>query len=415
MILTKLTPAALGLPVFILLLLLLLTALGLLIWQALRKHRRHRECQPGPALRSRKTTTLSPEGENQLLQTCFRGLSYALANETDKAVAEFVKIASVDTTTAEIYLALGQLFRISGEFERALRVHRDILLRPSLPETIRRQTFFEIGLDYKKAGLLERASKTFSEILEREPDNRSARIELAEICISLREWEKALELYRSFPDRQAEKHVIAHLTTEIAKLKAATGEHKAALKIFRQALEEDEKCIDAWLHYGDSLLETGKTKIAFEAWEQAFELAPELVGLVIKRLRKLPEEIRKTAEIDFFDRHLEDYGQTLKFKLAYIDHLIEQEELDAAGLQLRKIMLASSGDAEVFTLVRKLLEKIRQVQGEQSPLYLELIQDFFSTQLRFEKPYQCRKCGYQLDLMVWRCPRCNRWDTITVR
>ncbi len=410
-------PAVFGLPVFIILLLLL----GLVVALLLRKSSSLRRPLAGGCPATGSTPRANPgkqpanAGENALLQTCFRGLSHVLANENDKAVAEFVKIASVDTTTAEIYLTLGQLFRISGEFERALRVHRDILLRPNLPDSVRRQTFFEIGLDYKKAGLLERASKAFEEILEREPGNNRARYELAEIYISLREWEKARELYRSFPDHRERLNVIAHLSTEVAKLQAASGDRKNALKNFRQALNEDEGCIDAWLHYGDCLLAEGRQEAAIEAWERAFTLAPEHIGLVIRRLRQLPGENGKELENEFFSRHLESYGRIEKFQRAYSAHLIEREELEEAARQLSRLMKSSNGDGEVFALVRTLLEKISRKYGEECRLYRELVRNFFSTQMRFEKPYQCRQCGYQLDLMVWRCPRCNRWDTVTVK
>ncbi len=380
-------------------------------WRGCFRKRKEHPLQPPAAVDEKRLSST----EANLLKTYFKGLSYVLSNETDKAVAEFVKVASVDTTTAEIYLALGQLFRNSGEMERAIRVHRDILLRPNLPEEIRRQTFFEIGLDYKKAGLLDRALRTFEEILAREPRNQSARRELSSLYISLREWEKALELYLSFPDTRAETNIIAHLTTEVAKAAEAAGNHKKALKFFRQAMELDDRCIDTWLHYGDFLLREGKLKEALDAWDKAFSLNPDFVALVIQRFLKLPVGKREKVESEFFTRHLAEYGSNRKFNLAYVAYLIREGRLDEAGERLRRIMSEKSGDAEVFSLVRDLLERIRESSGENSPLYHSLVRDFFSTQLRFEKPYLCRHCGYQLNKMAWRCPRCTSWDTIFIR
>jgi lipopolysaccharide biosynthesis regulator YciM len=404
-------PAAVILPAFIILL-----ALVIWKWRTLRDFCRRifRRCLPfSPA--ATDDSSSGSEETSRLLKSYFKGLSYVLANETDKAVAEFVKVANVNTTTAEIYLALGQLFRNSGELERAIRVHRDILLRPNLPEEIRRQTFFEIGLDYKKAGFLERALSTFEEILDREPKNQAARRELLTLYISLREWEKALDLYLSFPDNRDEKNIIAHLHTEVAKVAEAAGDRKKALKFFRQALDHDENCIDAWLHYGDFLLVEDRLDQTLEAWDRAFTLNPDFIALVTGRFSSLPEAERDRVEADFFARHLEKYGTRRKFNLAYIAFLVKKGELAEAGERLKKIMAQKSGDAEVFALVRDLLEKIRQEKGDESPLYKELVYDFFSTQLRFEKPYLCRRCGYQLERMSWRCPRCTSWDTVAIR
>jgi len=409
-------PAAVILPAFIIFLLLVIIwkwqALAGLGRLAIRRIQNFLPFAPPPSGAGKPAGS---EDSNRLLKSYFKGLSYVLGNETDKAVAEFIKVASVDTTTAEIYLALGQLFRNSGELERAIRVHRDILLRPNLPDEIRRQTFFEIGLDYKKAGFLERALRTFEEILEREPGNQDARRELLSLYISLREWEKALELYLGFPDNRDEKNIVAHLHTEVAKSAVMAGERKKALKFFRQALELDDKCIDAWLHYGDFMLAEKKINKALEAWDRAFSLNPDFIALVTGRFARLPDNLRDQAESDFFARHLGKYGGRRKFNLAYIAFLIKKGEIDDAGERLKRVMAEKSGDAEVFSLVRDLLSEIRKEMGDESPLYRELVDEFFSTQLRFEKPYLCRRCGYQLEHMSWRCPRCTSWDTVAIR
>ncbi len=350
-----------------------------------------------------------------VLRTYFKGLSYVIANETDKAVAEFVKVARINTTTAEIYLALGQLFRNSGEMERAIRVHRDILLRPNLPDEVRRQTFFEIGLDYKRSGLLDRACRTFEEILTRDPENIAALKELSALYISLREWEKALSLHNSTPSTQNETNLIAHLTTEVAKTAEAAGNKGKALKFFLQALELDDGCIDTWLHYGDFLKSENKIPEALDAWEKAFILNPDFITLVTNRFSGLPEDQKDNIEKEFFSRHLKEYGEKRKFNLAYIGWLIKTGDLEEAGSRLERVMKEKSGDAEVFSLVSKLLNVIRSAGGVDGELYNSVVSNFFSTQLRFEKPYRCRKCGYQLDEMAWKCPRCATWDSIAVR
>lgn len=353
--------------------------------------------------------------ESTLLRTYFKGLSYVIANETDKAVAEFVKVARIDTTTAEIYLALGQLFRNNGEMERAIRVHRDILLRPNLPDEVRKQTFFEIGLDYKRAGLFDRACRTFEEILTRDPKNFAARQELYSLYENLKEWEKALTLHDSSPSTQNEINIIAHLTTEVAKAAEASGDREKALIFFQQALEVDDSCIDAWLHYGDFLKSEKQLAEALAAWERAFRLNPDFVSLITSRFSKLKEEERDKVEEEFFSRHLEEFGEKRKFNLIYISWLIKTEQLTEAGDRLKRVMTEKRGDAEVFSLVRNLLNKIRISGDLNRDLYDSLVRNFFSTQLRFEKAYRCRKCGYQLDVMVWKCPRCATWDTIAVR
>jgi lipopolysaccharide biosynthesis regulator YciM len=139
------------------------------------------------------------------------------------------------------------------------------------------------------------------------------------------------------------------------------------------------------------------------------------VSLVTSRFSEIPEDIRKKVEPEFFSRHLDKYGEKRKFKLAYVAWLIKADRLKDAKNRLERIMSEKSGDAEVFSLVSSLLQKIRSNSGIDNQLYNSLVCNFFSTQLRFEKGYRCRKCGFQLDEMTWRCPRCSTWDSIAVR
>ncbi len=397
--------------------LFLLTLLG--FWGGGRLLKRFRRRSPGNLTGAPVTPPTAAEkqlaaAESKLLRTYFRGLSYVLANETDKAVAEFVKVAQVNTTTAEIYLALGQLYRNSGEVERAIRVHRDILLRPNLPDDVRRQTFFEIGLDYKKAGFLDRACRTFEEILEHNPSDQASRKQLSSIYVSMREWEKALSLYKDKSGSRNDAHIIAHLTTEVAKNHARLGAKDKALVLFKKAIKLDGKCVDVWLHYGDFLLQDDRVSEALAAWEKAFLINPEFVTQVVERIEKIPAAEKDVILDDFFQRHQENYGGLRKFNLAYINRLINSGKTEAAGLQLKQELASNCGDGETFSLVKRLLRLMPAENSEQNHIQ-SLVEDLIAADFSFEKRYYCRKCGFKLDRIACKCPRCSSWDSITVR
>ncbi len=376
--------------------------------------RRHLKPSEPDTLLSQSPTEKSNVDESQILRTYFRGLSYVIANETDKAVAEFVKVAQVNTTTAEIYLALGQLFRNTGELERAIRVHRDILLRPNLPEDVRRQTFFEIGLDYKKAGFFDRACRTFEEIVEKEPKNQAARRELSALYIGMREWEKALDLCRDLPATQDETSILAHLTTEVAKAAEQAGDRKKALSLFKKAVELNENCIDTLLHYGDFLLNDNQVQKALEIWEKAFLINPEFTTQIVDRIMKLPVAEREGRIEEFFLRHRGDYGRIKAFNLAYIEWQIKSGRLQEARIQLQDQLRQKRAGRKLFNLTKQLIlaaEPEAAAKDENS----DLIRSLLTADFRFEKNYHCQKCGYRLDQITWRCPRCSSWDSIFPR
>ena len=62
----------------------------------------------------------------------FRGLNYLLDDRPDKAIEVFIKVLEVESETVETHLALGNLFRHRGEVDRAIRIHQNLVSKPSL-------------------------------------------------------------------------------------------------------------------------------------------------------------------------------------------------------------------------------------------------------------------------------------------
>src|SRR5437899_11076720 len=97
----------------------------------------------------------------QLPRSYFKGLNFLLNEQPDKAIEAFIEVVKVDPETVELHFALGSLFRRRGETERAIRMHRNLLERPDLGGEQRLHAMVELGQDYLKAGLLDRAEEMF--------------------------------------------------------------------------------------------------------------------------------------------------------------------------------------------------------------------------------------------------------------
>src|SRR3981081_129358 len=91
----------------------------------------------------------------------FKGLNFLLNEQPDKAIEAFIEVVKVDPQTIELHFALGSLFRRRGEVERAIRMHENLLERADLAPEQRLHAMVELGQDYLKAGLLDRAEEMF--------------------------------------------------------------------------------------------------------------------------------------------------------------------------------------------------------------------------------------------------------------
>ena len=80
----------------------------------------------------RKARTDSRSTGSGLSSDYFSGLNFLLNEQPDKAIDVFIKMLEVNTDTVETYLALGNLFRRRGESDRAIRIHQNLIARPTL-------------------------------------------------------------------------------------------------------------------------------------------------------------------------------------------------------------------------------------------------------------------------------------------
>src|SRR3954462_10192162 len=122
-----------------------------------------------------------------LPRSYFKGLNFLLNEQPDKAIEAFIEVVKVDPETVELHYALGSLFRRRGEYDRAIRMHQNLIDRADLSADQRLAALFELGQDYLKAGILDRAEAVFNRLREG-PLAAEARKFLLEIYQAEKEW-----------------------------------------------------------------------------------------------------------------------------------------------------------------------------------------------------------------------------------
>ena len=130
----------------------------------------------------------------------FKGLNYLLNEQPDKAIEVFIKMAEVDSDTVETHFALASLFRRRGEVDRAIRIHQNLIARPSLSRMHRAQALFELAQDYLRAGLLDRAESILLEMLDTPPYTDTAFRCLISLYDQHKDWAQALSMRRCRQD-----------------------------------------------------------------------------------------------------------------------------------------------------------------------------------------------------------------------
>ena len=131
-------------------------------------------------------------GRKSLEGAYLSGIDSLIEKDTDGAIEELIRFAKINPDTAETYLTLGNLFRAKGDTERAIQVHRSLIHRTGINPSLRIQAKYNLALDFRKAGFIERATKAFEEVLAEESDHLPSLEALVELYEDARDWAKAM-------------------------------------------------------------------------------------------------------------------------------------------------------------------------------------------------------------------------------
>ncbi|MCX8145407.1 MAG: lipopolysaccharide assembly protein LapB [Azovibrio sp.] len=344
-----------------------------------------------------------------LPRSYFQGLNFLLNEQPDKAIDAFLEVAKGDSQTVELHFALGGLFRRRGEIERAIRMHQSLVERDDLGGEIRLQALSELGQDYLKAGLLDRAEEVFVKLLDSSLKDEAQR-HLLEIYQQEKDWQKAIAAASKLPDLYSGKEV-AHFHCELAVGELMRSRFEAAEACLAEALRLHRRCVRASLLQGDMALQQNRPEAAIAAWQRIEQQDPAYLSLVAQRL------------LDAY-RRLGQPEAGLALLRAYLEHYPSLDLLDS----VYQLELESEGSEAAYRLVRAELQRnpsllgLEKLMSARLPLVapearadLELARSIVQGYTRRLARYRCDNCGFRARQFHWRCPACGGWETYPPR
>ncbi len=343
-------------------------------------------------------------------QDYFRGLNYLLEDRPDKAIEVFIKVLEVESETVETHLALGNLFRRRGEVDRAIRIHQNLVARPTLEFEQRATAVLELGLDYMRSGLLDRAESLFKELIDSGAHQRQAISHLVDIYQQERDWDKALEYTARF-EQLANRDLgerRAHFLCEQAQGLIEEGNVEDASDRLREALRVDPDCVRASLMQARLAMTAGAYEAAIRHLRriesQDIHFLPEAIAPLVESYRALG----RVSDLIVYLQHLCDNHAGISPVLALSGILSEQERDSEAREHLVRELRERPTVRGIDRLIDYSLER---ADGE-SRADLELLKDLTVSLIELRPGYACGNCGFRGRTLHWQCPGCKSWNTV---
>jgi lipopolysaccharide assembly protein B len=347
-----------------------------------------------------------------LPRSYFKGLNFLLNEQPDKAIEAFIEVVKVDPETVELHFALGSLFRRRGETERAIRMHQNLLERSDLGEEQRLHAMAELGEDYLKAGLLDRAEEIFLKL--KTPPHRAVALKfLIEIYQQEKDWMKAAEVARELEKEsgQSFQKEIANYYCELAVSEATHSRPDGARRYLESALAEHRKCVRANIILGDVLAAAGDHQGAIEAWKRIEQQNPEYLALVAQRLLESHRALGRAGEgLTLLRGYLSSFPSLDLLDVAF-QSTLDSEGADAAY----KLVKDELRRSQTLLGLDKLLEAQLLVTPVERRSDLEAVRNLVHSHTRRLARYLCENCGFKARQFYWHCPACGGWETYPPR
>ncbi|TBR39306.1 MULTISPECIES: lipopolysaccharide assembly protein LapB [Dyella] len=347
---------------------------------------------------------------SELSSDYFRGLNYLLNEEQDKAIEVFLRLAEYNRDTVETHLALGNLFRRRGEVDRAIRLHQHLVSRPGLSDAMKTVALLELGEDYMRAGLLDRAETLFSDLVAMDAHAPSALRHLIAIYQHERDWHKAIEHARRLEAMtgEDESSMIAQFYCELADQARQHGARHDAGEYLNQAFACQADCVRAFMLTGRLYADEGQHTKAVDVYETAIQAD---IAFVPEILPPLLNSYARSQQMERAERFLRDMleryhgiSPVLALTRLYQQRDGERTAIDFLTSQLRQRPSVRG----LMALIDATMDK---VEGEARENFL-ILRDLTKKLLEGQAMYRCSRCGFGAKAHHWQCPSCKSWSTI---
>ena len=364
----------------------------------------------GWALGRRNSERSRRAGVSELSSSYFRGLNYLLNEQPDKAIEVFLKLAEFNRDTVETHLALGNLFRRRGEVDRAIRVHQHLIARPNLSNQEKTIALLELGEDYMRAGLLDRAETLFTDLVAMDAQVPSALRHLIGIYQHEKDWGKAIDHARRLENISGDSQgpVIAQFYCEQAEQARAAKNFGDAHAHLQHAFESQPECVRAYIVLGHVEMLQGHLDAAAEAFERVATLDVDFVPEVLPPLLDCYARLQQMERAEKFllDAIERSQGVTPVIALArlYASTQGEQAAVDFLTRQLRQ-------RPSVRGLMSLIGATLHRSEGEARENLL-ILQDLTRKLIEGQAMYRCSRCGFGAKAHHWQCPSCKTWGSV---
>ncbi len=337
------------------------------------------------------------------------GLTSLIDGEYQQALDKLRNVVRRDTENVDAYILIGDILRQMDASESAIKVHRDLLVRPNLSSTQRRKILVSLAKDYEKNEQYRWALSTCDTLLDlNKKDAWTWKFKL-KLYEHIGDWQGAFDTLRKHVDMpKAEKAVRLGLykVEQGLQLAAMQREHDARLA-YREALKQNSTCTPAFIELFESYIREKREKDALKELKKFVQSEPECACVALEELKNILFDIGAYGDLEKYYLQIIQNRPALKAPYISLAEIYEKKgELNQAITYCNKVL-----EKEENFLPAKLLKIRLNYKLQRLDQVGQLASELATAYLERNHRYVCRDCNAERDVYFWHCESCGAWNT----
>ena len=332
-------------------------------------------------------------------------LTLLLEGRREEALTKLKKAVRESPDNVDAWLTLGNLLRERGDVEKAMQIHRNLLVKKRLPKALVDRMKKALVFDYMRVEQYHRAIPVLKELIESSRKDVSNYRLLLSVYERLKDWEKAITVYDKIfkLSGHSDRTDLAFYYSFVAAQQLSQSQETEAEKNLKKALKLNGDCVPALIYQGDIDYAHRKIKDAKAKWLRIVERFPHLAHLVFHRLEKLYFEQGSFSEILSLYENLRTKSVKDKRVLSALVRLYEKMGRRSDAIDtLKEILVIDPADIEARAWLIQLSAEMddRDEIVEQAKELCSM----YPSEL-----CECTHCGHRSREFFFRCPECEEW------
>jgi lipopolysaccharide biosynthesis regulator YciM len=338
-----------------------------------------------------------------------RGIRHWLSMRPEHSAETIAKVLDGDREPYTTHMALGALFRKEGEMEKAIGLHQRLLARDTLTADERGKVLFELGLDYHRAGLFDRAEEVFLGLVESPLQRSYALSQLLDIYQHEKEWRKAIPCLQGLRrlGKVKRRESVAQFYCELAQESLNAGRLDEAASFAGEARRDDGNCARASLLLAGIEIARGNHPAALSLLERMERRTPETVAEAARILSTHLDAWPDVAEVNACVRRISTGVQGIP-ELTTLQALLFARQ--QSSQEARQFLAREAERHPSFQTLHTLAALMQESAGDVSEW--RVMEQGLRRFAALTPRYRCAQCGVAAEQLHWRCPACRHWETL---